>query len=90
MQWVKGHQDVKKSARELKWEEKLYIRAELLATKTRYEITAPKRYKSFDCLPACLAHIEINGKPITSEIITLIRDAWCKIDFRKHQRAKFG
>eukprot|EP00957_Ditylum_brightwellii_P076470 5811712-Ditylum_brightwellii.AAC.1 len=42
---VKGHQDVKKSARELKWEDKLNVTADLLATKARYEITMDAWYE---------------------------------------------
>eukprot|EP00957_Ditylum_brightwellii_P102894 7842280-Ditylum_brightwellii.AAC.1 len=55
--WVKGHQDVKKSFRDLKWEEKLNIRADFLATKARHEISTSERNKLFECLPTCLAHL---------------------------------
>eukprot|EP00957_Ditylum_brightwellii_P052770 4000596-Ditylum_brightwellii.AAC.1 len=90
MLWVKGHQDIRKSFSKLKWEEKLNIRADFLATKAKHKISTLERNKAFECLPACLVHLVINGKPITSKIITSIRNAWCEIDLRKHCKSKFA
>eukprot|EP00957_Ditylum_brightwellii_P087514 6662308-Ditylum_brightwellii.AAC.1 len=71
---VKGHQNQKKMTTELKWEETLNIRADELTTQARNEITLKDWKEQFDFLPACNAHLTIDGKLITGKIMSVIRN----------------
>eukprot|EP00957_Ditylum_brightwellii_P090253 6873584-Ditylum_brightwellii.AAC.1 len=63
--WVKGHQEEAIRHEELKWEEKLNVQADKLATMVRSEISHKDRWEWFDILPACHAQLFIDDKPIT-------------------------
>eukprot|EP00957_Ditylum_brightwellii_P116980 8922543-Ditylum_brightwellii.AAC.1 len=63
--WVKGRQDEAIRQKELKWEEKLNVRVEELATMARSEISNKDCREWFDILPACHAQLFIDDKPIT-------------------------
>eukprot|EP00957_Ditylum_brightwellii_P047161 3581686-Ditylum_brightwellii.AAC.1 len=63
--WVKGHQGKAMHHEELKWEEKLNVQTDKLATMAKSEISHKDCQEQFDILPACHAQLFIDDKPIT-------------------------
>jgi len=83
-EWVRGHQDTITPLNKLPWQAQLNVRADILATKARFEITNIDRRRPMDLLPACKAHLKIEGEVITGKIAKSMRDAWCQVELRKH------
>eukprot|EP00957_Ditylum_brightwellii_P182218 13882153-Ditylum_brightwellii.AAC.1 len=81
--WVKGHQDKAIRHEELKWEEKLNVQADKLATMARSEINYKDHRERFDILPACHNQLFIDDKPITRGLKATIRGKWSEVELRK-------
>eukprot|EP00957_Ditylum_brightwellii_P172041 13097498-Ditylum_brightwellii.AAC.1 len=88
--WVRGHQDQNTPKYLLPWQAQLNIRADKLATKVQFKITAKDRSQPMDLMPACKAQLKISGEIITGKIEKCIRDAWCQVKIRKFCKGKIG
>ena len=81
---VKGHQNDTKSEHELSWEEKLNIRADIIATKAKDRLVRGKMSAQTVAMPHSRINLFINDTIITKKFDTAIYRAWSTRALRKY------